>query len=243
MMSYTSNEYINRQLCVDAAYYAAFEQKKTILRQLSHSQNRSVIVYDMLADEFGDMSYNQCSHMPYTMAHSLVASRWNAIHPDDRTFVKQTQQKAYEYSKSIPHNERQEYKLIFECRIKNELGEYVRLLHQYMIAELDRTGEPWLILIILTPIIGRKTGEPPKTPMMMNIRTGEYHLFKKHILFSKREVEILKYISLGHDSATIAGQLFLSKNTVDNHRKHILHKTNTENTTQALFYAYSIGLL
>ncbi|PIP55033.1 MAG: DNA-binding response regulator [Bacteroidetes bacterium CG23_combo_of_CG06-09_8_20_14_all_32_9] len=44
---------------------------------------------------------------------------------------------------------------------------------------------------------------------------------------TSRELEILKLICQEYSSSEIASKLFISKFTVDTHRKHILHKTNS----------------
>jgi DNA-binding CsgD family transcriptional regulator len=44
-------------------------------------------------------------------------------------------------------------------------------------------------------------------------------------------------------SRKIADELFLSVNTVNNHRQNILEKTNTENIAEAIRYAISLGLM
>lgn len=44
------------------------------------------------------------------------------------------------------------------------------------------------------------------------------------IKFTKRELEILSHISEGLSSKQIANRLFISKNTVDTHRRNILKK-------------------
>jgi DNA-binding NarL/FixJ family response regulator len=47
--------------------------------------------------------------------------------------------------------------------------------------------------------------------------------------FSKRENEIVDLIFKGYTSKNIAERLFLSKHTIDFHRKNILHKTGCKN--------------
>jgi DNA-binding CsgD family transcriptional regulator len=62
-------------------------------------------------------------------------------------------------------------------------------------------------------------------------------------LLTKRETEILGLIAQGLDSRDISKRLFISVNTVNNHRQNILSKTRSENTTQALLYAKRIGII
>jgi len=47
-----------------------------------------------------------------------------------------------------------------------------------------------------------------------------------------RETEILRYLAEGHSSKQIASVLFISKGTVDNHRKNLLKKMNAKSTGQ-----------
>ena len=84
---------------------------------------------------------------------------------------------------------------------------------------------------------------------MINIKTGELHLFNNvdgessGMVLTKREKEVLLLISRGYDSYNIADKMQNSINTVNNHRQNILRKTKTENATQAVLYAKRIGII
>ena len=58
-----------------------------------------------------------------------------------------------------------------------------------------------------------------------------------------REIEILKLISKGYSSTQIGDKLFLSKYTILNHLKNIIRKLNLKNTTEAVLYASSNGII
>jgi DNA-binding CsgD family transcriptional regulator len=62
-------------------------------------------------------------------------------------------------------------------------------------------------------------------------------------MLTKRELEILKWICAGLNSRDIAERLFISVNTVNNHRKSILQKTNAKNMMEVLQYTISNGIL
>ncbi|MCE7065743.1 LuxR C-terminal-related transcriptional regulator [Dyadobacter sp. CY326] len=55
---------------------------------------------------------------------------------------------------------------------------------------------------------------------------------------SSRESEILKLLAEGFNSKQIADQLFISVNTVRNHRANLLRKTNSKNVIQILKMAH-----
>ena len=59
---------------------------------------------------------------------------------------------------------------------------------------------------------------------------------------TQREMEILQLIALGMTSGEIAKKLFISKNTVETHRKNLLGKLNVKNTAALLKFAYQNGL-
>ncbi|MGE5520457.1 MAG: helix-turn-helix domain-containing protein [Candidatus Dadabacteria bacterium] len=60
---------------------------------------------------------------------------------------------------------------------------------------------------------------------------------------SKREAEILQLINEGLKSKEIAKKLFISKNTVDNHRKKLLEKLNAKNSSELIYLAKKKGIL
>ena len=124
----------------------------------------------------------------------------------------------------------------------------MRFLHQFIVLEQDRFGKSWLALIVTDLIAERAANDKPQR-RMINMKTGKLHLFNDDYSFNsgnlltKRETEILGLIAQGLDSRDISERLFISVNTVNNHRQNILSKTRSENTTQALLYAKRIGVI
>ena len=67
--------------------------------------------------------------------------------------------------------------------------------------------------------------------------------FQKRLLLSKREKEILNLISKGFTSQHIADELFISRYTVETHRKNILRKLNFNTSTELVKFAVVQGLV
>jgi two-component system nitrate/nitrite response regulator NarL len=59
---------------------------------------------------------------------------------------------------------------------------------------------------------------------------------------SQREKEVLSLIVKEFTSEEIADKLFISKKTVDNHRQHLLEKTNCKSTVGLVKFAIKSGL-
>jgi DNA-binding CsgD family transcriptional regulator len=53
-----------------------------------------------------------------------------------------------------------------------------------------------------------------------------------HASLTPREKEIMQLVSQGASSKEIAAKLFISRHTVESHRKHILHKLSVKNAPQ-----------
>ena len=62
------------------------------------------------------------------------------------------------------------------------------------------------------------------------------HRFNSNIanLLSPREIEILEMVIVGKTSKEIAAELFISKTTVDTHRRNVLEKTGCRSTSELL---------
>ena len=65
----------------------------------------------------------------------------------------------------------------------------------------------------------------------------------KPLKLTNREKEIVELISTGLTTAQISDKLFISKNTVDSHRKNILSKTDCKNATQLINWARENDLI
>lgn len=59
--------------------------------------------------------------------------------------------------------------------------------------------------------------------------------------FTKRELEIIELLAQGLNSPKIAEQLFISKHTVDTHRKNIYRKGNFTGIRDVILFALVIG--
>lgn len=55
---------------------------------------------------------------------------------------------------------------------------------------------------------------------------------EEHASLTRREKEIMQLVSQGFSSKEIAAKLFISKHTVESHRKHILRKLSVRNAPQ-----------
>lgn len=67
--------------------------------------------------------------------------------------------------------------------------------------------------------------------------------FSKRLMLSRREQEILRLISRGLSSQRIGKTLFISKHTVETHRKNMLRKLDFNTSTELVKFAVQHGLV
>ncbi len=219
------------------------------LRELSEAENRAVAVYDlhkklflMKEDDHLDLlGYGKSLRMDDAdMYHAM-------IHPKDLAFLYETEIKTHEFLRGKKGEEKKDYKLVYDYRVKNREGKYMRFLHQLKILELDRDGNSWLMLVI-SDVLSTYAQDVRPRRFVIHTKTRKICLFNEEsgvhsLLLSKRESEILRLLSEGLDSAAIGDRLCISTSTVNNHRQRILLKTKTRNITEAATYSKKIGLI
>lgn len=73
--------------------------------------------------------------------------------------------------------------------------------------------------------------------------SSKEQMLKKQDIFTDREVGVLKLLLKGHESKQIGEKLFISSNTVDNHRKNMIRKVDARDTTALLQVSKQLGIL
>ena len=66
---------------------------------------------------------------------------------------------------------------------------------------------------------------------------------KKFLLLTQREKEIITLVVLGNNNPQISRQLFISRHTVEQHRKNINRKLETNTLAELCVFAYAYNLI
>jgi DNA-binding CsgD family transcriptional regulator len=231
---------------VDESDYDRIKPIIQFLDKLSTIESSIYAVYDMNKHNYILKSREQKRLFGFSTDDD-IQTHYSNIHPDDLAFVLEADNMVYDFYSNIVPDEKMDYKLVYDFRIKNVDGIFMRYMHQAVTLELDNSGKVWLSLVISHQISESSIYEKPQR-RLINMKTKKLHLFedeelKSNYLLSNRETEILDLIARGYESRDIAEKLFISINTVNNHRQNILRKTQTENTNQAILYCKRLGVL
>jgi len=225
------------------------EKHKNMLSKLAQVSNSGITLFDMHIHQHVFTSYNFSELLGYDV--NMIELSGNEyfdshIHPDDLKVLEDRGIAVYKIidQKIVNINE---CKFVNEYRVRNKMGEYVRIIEQHQIIEHDDNDNLWLSLSVIDISPDQSDFEGVKS-QIINYRTGEFLSVEKLVEgksgnpLSPREVEILKMVSDGLPSKEIAEQLFISIHTVNTHRQRILEKLNVSNSLEAVKYASQLGL-
>ena len=132
-------------------------------------------------------------------------------------------------------------------------GYYTTDLVRSLLAEgvdgyVAKTARPGEVLEAISTILDGETFvAPPANSKSDNCpNTNHPELqddFRKRLSLSKREQEVLVLISKGLSSLNIGKTLYISKHTVETHRKNILRKLDFNSSTELVRFAVQNGLV
>ena len=129
-------------------------------------------------------------------------------------------------------------------RIRNIRGEYIRIIEQEQVLELDKSGNIWLMLSVID-VDASHESEITKSHLY-NFKTGEQIFIDLSDTLDEpltnRELEVLRFMKKGLLSKEIAETLKVSINTVNSHRQNILQKLKANNSIEAVTFAQRLGL-
>ncbi len=168
----------------------------------------------------------------------------NSIHPDDITFVAAAEKALFLYSQDyLAKDDFTHYKVSYCFRAKTANGSYHLFHHQAIVLTLDENNHIEQSLNIHTDIqhIAAQNNHKAYLYDMRNHTENivldidsNLNLKSPQVSFSKREKQIIRMIGKGDTSKIIAEKLFISVDTVKNHRKNILKKAGTKNTIELI---------
>lgn len=229
--------------------YQKLEKHKPVVETLAGLSNSSIQIFDLNQNTIAYFSSNYAHLLGYNKEEfeALNYAFFEAkIHPDDKYDLAMFGLSSLKLFREFSSDEKLNHKVVYEFRMLNSAGKYVRVIDQYQILELDNTGQIWLMMstIDLSP---NQDVESPVKCQILNFRTGiiiPSSVDKKPSLeLTKRELEVLSLVKQGMLSKEISDKLFISVHTVNTHRQRFLEKLGANNTVEAISFASKYGLI
>ena len=170
------------------------------------------------------------------------------IHPDDQHWFLAMTRNVVDFFSHLPIEKLMKYKVRYDVRFKKENGEYARILYQGILLEHDASGKFLRTFNVHTDISHLKQEGAPVLsfigmegePSYLDVVDSNVFLTHKDDL-TNREKQVLKLMIEGRVSKEISTVLNISKQTVDTHRKNMLHKKHLSNTGELIGKAIRHG--
>lgn len=184
----------------------------------------------------------------YSSSECTVPFLSEKVHPDDYSWFLTFGQCMMEFFSQLPFEKLMKYKLRHDLRYRKNNGDYARLLYQGVIIEHDEEGRLLRTIGVNSDITYLKQeGKPVLSFIGMDDEPSFLNVGSKNVFvedkneFTKREKQILTLLIEGKLSKEISSALNISKQTVDTHRKNMLHKKNLNNTSELIIKAVKYG--
>lgn len=153
---------------------------------------------------------------------------FDLLHPEDLPALAYIERELI-HSKGVNNDEWRNANLIANCRIKNTTGCYSLISRTSSILEVDEEGRPKIILHLCNDLSNLVQENAVSYVLNVPGEREKRKVSKKGNL-TKRETQILRLIAQGKSSSEIGDELYISRETVDKHRKNMIKKTGCMDT-------------
>lgn len=158
---------------------------------------------------------------------------------EDRGYLMKVFSDIHDYYQQIPTEGKGLYRFDFNFRIQRADKRFISVVQQIMFLQSSPNGFPLIELSLLTDFSTYKNNPQ----IQLQIFKLEEGVYKKVTSFqydenfeklTEREKEVIDLIAIGLTDKEIADKICVSLHTVKTHRKHIVQKTNSRNTVEAV---------
>ncbi len=203
--------------------------------------NLSTVSFDLVSTSI-------TSVLGYDPAEVDLYFLFNCIHPEDQIWYTNFENENVNFLLNLPKEKIPKYKVRMDFRMRKKNGEYIRLMHQSIAIQQYEDGGIFRTLCVHTDITHLKSfGKPVLSyigldgePSYIDVKIGKPLLTITKPL-TLREKEILLLMIDGKQNKEIADLLFISKQTVDRHRKNMITKNNFKNSGELIAVAIKNG--
>ncbi|MES2774933.1 MAG: helix-turn-helix transcriptional regulator [Bacteroidota bacterium] len=175
-------------------------------------------------------------------------------HPDDIPQVFAFTNYWINYFMNLPNERKAHVRATIYLRMLNAKNKYHWVMIQYADTLVDSGGKILYGLTLVTDISHIKRDGTVMMSILDTFDENCQHFFcmdgkslnsPEQVLpkLSVREIEVLRYLAIGHSSKQIAAGLNIAVKTIDNHRQNMLRKTAAKSTGELVAYGITMGYI
>jgi DNA-binding CsgD family transcriptional regulator len=206
-----------------------------------------------------DTGVMYCSKSVFTVLgvsrESVMESGWSVIkkqiHPCDQvTLEKKLFPSLGKYLRALPNSQKDSHNFSFTLRAQHVSGKPLLLAFENKPMTWSDGHWPQVFMSVIKNItpFGNRQKMLLAVSKRDTSRTAHSVVHREEFdfrwpPFTSREVEITRLIAMGRTSKEIAFQLFLSPETVRNHRKNILRKSGCASSSELSAFACKVRMI
>jgi DNA-binding CsgD family transcriptional regulator len=205
-------------------------------------------IFNVKQSVFELMSQEVTNLLGYLPEEIDVPFFLSKIHPEDQHWFLNFENKVIEFFATLKPEQIPNYKVRYDYRVQKKNGDYIRILQQVITIDFDEKKDLLRTFGVHTDISHiKQEGLPVLSFIGLNGEPSYIDVKAKKVfstansLLTKRENEVLSLLTDGKNSIEISKLLFISKQTIDTHRKNILKKTGSTNTAALISNAIKKG--
>lgn len=217
------------------------------LLNIFQAGNYYFLLFDIFNGEITEISPEMESTLGYLPTEMDMSLFMESIHPQDMPYFLSFEQHATAFFNKVAIDKIGHYKVQYDLRLEKKDGNYARILIQYVLVNYEKRNiyHSFHIHTDITHI--KREGKPHCSIIGLDGEPSYYDIqdttsiLPSYEIFTKREKTILKGIVEGKSSQQLADALFVSIHTINNHRKNIMAKSNTNTPVQLVKKAIEEG--
>ncbi|WP_035236071.1 LuxR C-terminal-related transcriptional regulator [Desulfobacter vibrioformis] len=222
--------------------YSKADGLRSFWEQMESTGNLITIVWDYVKNDFlylSDKFFNYFGFDPENVYREKLAYPLNRLIPVDAMIMINGSAFVWEYVSGLPVDQRKNYKVIAEYRMRNDHNKMIRVHYQNITLELTDRGDVWLSMMLfeLSPDQNMETLgnisciDVVSGEAILTVEQVKKKLLKK--ILSEQEIDVLKRISKREDTGQIVAGLGISQETADHYLKKIFSKLNASDINDA----------
>lgn len=195
------------------------------------------------------ISANLIDILGYKPEEMNLRKLYGLIHPEDYPISLLATKKMYEF---VIDNYQQlepfRSVMSMDFRIMHKDGHYIRLYNQNCLLEKNPDDKTFKALALSTDITHLKSNTEMEFSYTnkgdgVSCPFPDKELVDFSSLFTHRERQILALLAIGKSSPEIGKALYISRHTVDTHRRKMLSKSHLGNTIELVAYSIANNLI
>ena len=222
--------------------YSKADALRPFWEQMESTGNLITIVWDYAKNDFlhiSDKFFNYFGFDPENVYREKLAYPLNRLIPVDAMIMINGSAFVWDYVSALPIDQRKNYKVIAEYRMRNDQNKMIRVHYQNITLELTDTGDVWLSMMLfeLSPDQNMETLgnisciDAVSGEAILTVEQVKENLLKK--ILAEQEIDVLKRMAKGENTGQIAAVLGISEKVADQYRVEILSKLKAADVNDA----------